>query len=152
MTVHVPVKVWFDLNHNEGKPKYETLGAAGMDVRANEEVSIAPGATVLIPTGIYMAIPGGFEVQVRPRSGLSLKTKFRIANSPATIDSDYRGELMLIAQNTGSLDYLNYKIGERLAQIVLCPVYQIVWDEVMSKEDLPSTDRGEGGFGSTGTA
>ena len=145
----VPVKVWFDLKHNEGIPKYETAGAAGMDVRANEVVRIEPKETKLIPTGIYMAIPDGYEVQVRPRSGLSYKTKFRIPNAPGTIDSDYRGELCVIGENTHGAVEMNFSLGERIGQIVLQEVPQIVWDVVMSKEDLPSTDRGAGGFGST---
>lgn len=146
----IPVKVWFDLKHKEGVPKYETIGAAGMDVRCNEKVVLQPKETKLIPTGIYMAIPDGFELQVRPRSGLSLKTKFRVANSPGTIDSDYRGELCIIAENTHGSVEMNFSLGERIAQVVLCPVFQIVWDTVMSKEELPGTERGEGGFGSTG--
>lgn len=146
----VPVKAWFDLKHEFGKPKYETIGAAGMDVRANEWNSIEPKETKLIPTGIFMAIPLGYELQVRPRSGLSLKTKFRISNSPGTIDSDYRGELCIIAENTHGVDTFYINLGDRIAQIVLQEVPQLVWDEVLTKEHLPSTDRGEGGFGSTG--
>ena len=92
----VDVKVWTDFKHDFGLPRYETVRAAGMDVRANESVLIQPKDTKLIGTGIYMQIPDGWEIQVRPRSGLSLKTKFRIANAPGTIDSDYLGELCLI--------------------------------------------------------
>ena len=147
----VPVKVWTSFNHNEGLPKYETERAAGMDVRANEELMIRPRETKLIPTGIFMAIPEGYEVQVRPRSGLSLKTKFRIANSPGTIDSDYRGELCIIGDNTHSEQEMYISLGERIGQIVIAPVYQIVWDTVLSKDHLGDTSRGEGGFGSTGT-
>lgn len=147
----VPVKVWFDLKHSEGKPKYETAGAAGMDVRSNVHVVIRPKETVLVPTGIFMAIPEGFEVQVRPRSGMSLKTKFRVPNSPGTIDADYRGELCIIAENTDGSNELVVNVGDRVAQIVIQEVPQIVWDEVISRDALPSTERGDGGFGSTGT-
>ena len=146
----IPVKVWFDLKHNDGIPKYETSGAAGMDVRANERGTLQPKETKLIPTGIFMAIPDGYEIQIRPRSGLSFKTKFRIPNSPGTIDSDYRGELCVIAENIHSSVEFNYALGERIGQIVIKEVPQIVWDQVMSREDLPETSRGTGGFGSTG--
>lgn len=147
----VPVKVWTSFNHQEGLPKYETEFAAGMDVRANEDVTIRARETTLIPTGIFMAIPNGYEVQVRPRSGLSLKTKFRIANAPGTIDSDYRGELCIIGDNTHGEKEMRISIGERIGQIVIAPVYQIVWDTVLSRDYLGNTDRGEGGFGSTGS-
>lgn len=147
----VPVKVWTSFNHTDGLPKYETEHAAGMDVRANEDVLLRPKETKLIPTGIFMAIPQGYEVQVRPRSGLSLKTKFRIANAPGTVDADYRGELCIIAENTDGSNELVVNVGDRVAQIVIQEVPQIVWDEVISRDALPSTERGEGGFGSTGT-
>lgn len=147
----VPVKVWTSFNHTEGLPKYETEHAAGMDVRANEDVMLRPKETKLIPTGIFMAIPQGYEVQVRPRSGLSLKTKFRIANAPGTIDADYRGELCIIGENTNGESEMRISKGERIGQIVIAPVYQIVWDTVLSKDHLGNTARGEGGFGSTGT-
>ena len=132
-------------------PKYETAGAAGMDVRANTRVVIHRRETKLIPTGIYVQIPEGYEIQVRPRSGLSLKTAFRIASAPGTIDSDYVAmEICVIGENTnGSLDFV-VEVGERIGQLVLQRVPQIVWDPVMSKEDLGKTDRA-GGFGSTGT-
>jgi dUTP pyrophosphatase len=146
----VPVKVWFNFKHNDGQPKYETVGAAGMDVRANEATMLRPGETKLIPTGIFMAVPDGYEVQVRPRSGMSYKTKFRIPNSPGTVDSDYRGELCVISENIGN-DEIKIPLGERIGQIVIKEVDQIVWDVVMSITDLPSTERGAGGFGSTGT-
>ena len=148
--LRVPVQIYTEFKHAFGLPKYETLGAAGMDVRANEAVCIRPGEVKLIPTGIFVAIPQGFEIQVRPRSGLSLKTKFRVANAPGTIDSDYRGELCIIAENTGETE-ISFPLGERVSQIVLAHVPQIVWDAVMSKDDLGKTVRGEGGFGSTGT-
>lgn len=147
--MNIPVQIYTQFKHTFGLPKYETEGAAAMDVRANEQVNIRPGETKLIPTGIFMAIPKNFEIQVRPRSGMSLKTKLRISNAPGTIDSDYRGELCIIAENTGEGE-LNFPLGERVAQIKLAHVPMIVWDAVMSKDDLGKTLRGEGGFGSTG--
>ena len=140
-----------NLNHNEGLPKYETAGAAGMDLRSNEKKVIAPYSTALISTGIYVAVPDGYEIQVRPRSGMSLKTKIRIANSPGTVDSDYRGELCILCENIGGSAY-QVSVGDRLAQIVLKEVPQIEWESVETPTDLPTTDRGTGGFGSTGKA
>ena len=132
-------------------PSYETSGAAGADVRAclgnGEKMIIKPGERVLVPTGLSMEIPHGYEIQVRPRSGLSLKTKLRVTNSPGTIDSCYRGELKIIMENTGE-DGVHIVSGDRVAQIVLCEVPKIEWQEV---QELTETDRGEGGFGSTGT-
>lgn len=147
----VPVQIYTEFKHAFGLPKYETLGAAGMDVRANEPVDLRPGETKLIPTGIFVAIPVGYEIQVRPRSGLSLKTKFRVANAPGTVDSDYRGELCIIAENIGN-EWIKFDLGERISQIVLSYVPQIVWDTVMSRDDLGKTQRGTGGFGSTGVS
>lgn len=147
--LRVPVQIYTEFKHAFGLPKYETAGAAAMDVRANEPVNVRPGETKLVPTGIFMAIPEGFEIQVRPRSGMSYKTKLRITNAPGTIDSDYRGELCIIVENTGE-DELNFPLGERVAQIKLAHVPIAVWDTVMSKDDLGKTVRGEGGFGSTG--
>ena len=148
----IPVKIYTEFKHEFGLPAYETLHAAGMDVRANEKVRIEPKQTILIPTGIFMAIPFGFEIQVRPRSGLSLKTKFRIPNAPGTIDADYRGELCVIAENIHGTVEMNLDLGERIGQIVLAPVPQIVWVPVNSREELGDTARGTGGFGSTGKA
>lgn len=147
--LRVPVQIYTEFKHDFGLPKYETAGAAAMDVRANAPVEIRPGETKLIPTGIFMAIPEGFEIQVRPRSGMSFKTKLRIPNTPGTIDSDYRGELCIITENTGE-DELKFPLGERVAQIKLAHVPIAVWDVVMSKDHLGKTVRGEGGFGSTG--
>ena len=144
------VKIYTEFNHNEGLPSYETLHAAGMDIRANEKVCLQPKETKLIGTGIYMAIPENYEIQVRPRSGLSLKTKFRIPNAPGTIDADYRGELCVIAENIHGSVEMNISLGERIGQIVLCPVIQFEWDVVNSREELGTTARGTGGFGSTG--
>lgn len=144
------VRIYTEFKHEHALPAYETLKAAGMDIRSNERVCLQPKETKLIGTGIYMAIPEDYEIQVRPRSGLSLKTKFRIPNAPGTIDSDYRGELCIIAENIHGSVELNVSLGERIAQIVLCPVVQFDWDVVDNKEQLGTTLRGEAGFGSTG--
>lgn len=131
-------------------PAYETPGAAGADLRANlpdaGRVVVAPGARALIPTGLAMAVPEGFEVQVRPRSGLALKHGITLVNAPGTIDSDYRGEVGVIVLNT-SQEAFEVSHGLRIAQIVLAPVVQATFDLV---EALDATARGAGGFGSTG--
>ncbi len=134
---------------NETLPAYAKEGDSGMDVRALADFTVHPGETRIVGTGLYMAIPQGYEIQVRPRSGMSFKTKLRIANSPGTIDSNYREELGIIVDNIGE-DDLKFKAGERIAQIVLCPVITFEWDRVSFKEDLGTTTR-DGGFGSTGT-
>ena len=128
-------------------PQYQTTGAAGFDFHAIEDMEIFPRQTVLVKTGLSMEIPEGYELQVRPRSGMSLKTKMRVANSPGTIDSDYRGEICIIMENMGMLGSLPYEIkkGDRVAQGVICPVYQATFIE----DELSDTERGEGGFGST---
>jgi len=128
-------------------PQYKTEGSAGFDFYAIEDVSIFPEETVLIRTGLKMAIPEGYEIQIRPRSGMSLKTKLRIANSPGTIDSDFRGEIQIIVENTGD-ELMHIEEGDRIAQGVLNKVPQAVFIEV---DKLDYTERGEGGFGSTGT-
>lgn len=127
-------------------PHYATDGAAGMDVVSAEDVSIAPGARHAVATGLAMAIPHGYEIQVRPRSGLALKHGITVPNTPGTIDSDYRGELKVILINHGDAAFVIHR-GDRVAQLVLAPVTQAAWDEV---DDLDETDRGAGGFGSTG--
>jgi dUTP pyrophosphatase len=133
-----------------GLPSYETAGAAGADLRANLDgqtsIEIAPGARALIPTGLRMAIPQGFEVQIRPRSGLALKHGVTLANAPGTIDSDYRGPLGVILINLGAEDFM-VTHGMRIAQMVVAPVVQAVFTAVASLDDTP---RGSGGFGSTG--
>ncbi|PZT88859.1 MAG: dUTP diphosphatase [Citromicrobium sp.] len=136
------------LAHAEGLalPAYATHGAAGMDVLAAEDVSIAPGARHAVATGLALAIPAGFEIQVRPRSGLALKHGISVPNAPGTIDSDYRGELKVILINHGETSFAIAR-GDRIAQLVLAPVVQAAWDEV---ETLDDTARGAGGFGSTG--
>lgn len=129
-------------------PKYETSGAAGMDVRANITEPIVLGSLerTLVPTGLKIAIPEGYEVQVRPRSGLALKHGITLLNTPGTIDSDYRGELKMIIANM-SKDSYTINSGERIGQLVLNKVEQIEWEVV---ETLDETERGAGGFGHTG--
>ena len=145
MTVPVQVK---RLPHGSGLPlpAYATSGAAGMDVVSAEDVTIAPGARHAVATGIALAIPQGYEVQVRPRSGLALKHGITVPNTPGTIDSDYRGELKVILINHGTEPFAIQR-GDRVAQLVLAPVVQAAWEDVT---ELDATDRGEGGFGSTG--
>ena len=127
-------------------PAYATAGAAGMDVLSAEEITLQPGARHAVATGIAVAIPTGFEIQIRPRSGLALKHGISVPNTPGTIDSDYRGELKIILINH-SAEPFAIQIGDRVAQLVLAPVVQAVWEEV---ETLDETVRGAGGFGSTG--
>ncbi|WP_435312635.1 dUTP diphosphatase [Primorskyibacter sedentarius] len=133
-----------------GLPRYETAGAAGADLRANladrGAVQLLPGARVLVPTGLRLAVPEGYEVQIRPRSGLALKHGITLPNSPGTIDSDYRGPLGVIVMNAGAEPFV-IEHGMRIAQMVVAPVVRAVFDEVAS---LDETRRGGGGFGSTG--
>lgn len=127
-------------------PAYQTAGAAGLDLRADEPVELAPGERRLVPTGIAVAIPAGWEGQVRPRSGLALRHGLGMPNTPGTIDSDYRGEVGVILINWGS-ETVRIPRGERIAQLVIAPVARAVLHEVTG---LPESDRGSGGFGSTG--
>jgi dUTP pyrophosphatase len=129
-------------------PAYETIHAAGMDLRAalTETVVLKPGERKLIPTGLQIAVPVGFEAQVRPRSGMAIKHGITMLNSPGTIDADYRGEVMVIAINHSTEPYI-FNHGDRIAQLVVAPVTQV---RVVQVDDLSTTDRGEGGFGSTG--
>ena len=147
MTDPVPVSIK-RLPHGHGLdlPAYATSGAAGMDVLSAESVTLKPGQRHAVATGLAMAIPQGFEIQVRPRSGLALKHGISVPNTPGTIDSDYRGELKIILINHGS-DEFTIARGDRVAQLGLAPVVQAAWDEV---EELDDTARGERGFGSTG--
>ncbi len=128
------------------QPKYQTSGAAGMDVCSVKNMVIAPGDRAVVPTGLSFEIPVDYEIQVRPRSGLALKQGITVLNSPGTIDSDYRGELGVILMNSGK-DGFVIEVGDRIAQIVLCPVVKIEFKIV---DELVDTDRGSGGFGSTG--
>ena len=130
-------------------PKYETLGSSGMDIAAHIEnnIIIDPGEKALVTTGFSIAIPRGYEVQIRPRSGLAAKKNITVLNTPGTIDADYRGEIKVILINFGKEKFV-IKNGERIAQMVVCPVVQANLEEV---EELPVTKRGSDGFGSTGT-
>ncbi len=140
------------LPHFEGLalPAYETAFSAGMDLRAalaeDEPVTLKPGERFLTPTGMTIALPPGYEAQVRPRSGLALKHGVTCLNSPGTIDADYRGEVKVILVNLGQEPFV-IKRGERIAQMVIAPVTTATWERV---EKLPDSKRGEGGFGSTG--
>jgi dUTP pyrophosphatase len=131
-------------------PVYMTPGAAGMDLYAalSEDVVIDPRSIVLIPTGLEVAIPDGFEGQVRPRSGLAVKHGISLPNTPATIDSDYRGEIRVPLINLG-IEPFRVARGMRIAQLVVAPVVRVQWEEV---EHLPATGRGANGFGHTGTS
>ncbi len=136
------------LPHGEGLPlpTYATTHAAGMDVVSAEELTLAPGARHAVATGFAIAIPEGFEVQVRPRSGLALKYGVTCLNTPGTIDADYRGEVKVILANLGAEPF-EIRRGDRIAQLVPAPVLQARFAEV---EQLDATERGSGGFGSTG--
>ena len=140
------------LGHAEGLPlpAYETPGAAGMDLRAavpeDAPITLRPGARAMVPTGFCIAVPEGYEAQVRPRSGLAARQGITCLNTPGTIDSDYRGEVKVILINLGEEDAI-IRRGERIAQMVICPVVQALWTE---SEVLDDTARGAGGFGSTG--
>ena len=126
-------------------PEYAHVTDAGADIYAIEDMAVKPHTTVLVRTGLKVAIPTGYEIQIRPRSGMSLKTTMRIANTPGTIDAGYRGEVCVIMENTGNLTY-NISKGDKVAQMVIAPVPMINWIET---NELDNTDRGEGGFGST---
>ncbi len=150
---HVRLLVLSHFDREFPFPSYETKGAAGADIRASlplelreKGMIIKAGERALVPTGLAMEIPFGFEIQVRPRSGLSLKTDLLVVNSPGTIDCDYRGEVKIILGNMGSSDAV-ISHGDRVAQLVLAPVTQANFVEA---ESLTDTDRGAGGFGSTG--
>lgn len=143
------LEVGIDLEEEKCIPEYASQQAAGADVKAHitEELVLKPGASILIPTGVYLEIPNGYEVQIRPRSGLALKQQITVLNSPGTIDSDYRGEIKIILINHGKSDFI-ITPGMRIAQMVFAPVMQAVFTR---KRDLAITKRGEGGFGHTGT-
>jgi len=129
-------------------PAYETIAAAGMDLVAfiDKDIVLKPGERALIPTGILVGIPEGFEAEIRPRSGLALKYGVTILNAPGTIDSDYRGEIKVILINLGNMDF-TVRNGDRIAQMVFKNVVRVSWEVV---EELPETKRNKGGFGSTG--
>jgi dUTP pyrophosphatase len=133
---------------NNPLPAYETAGSAGMDIRAfiSEEIILKPFERKLIPTGLFIEIPLGYEAQLRPRSGLAFKHGISLPNSPATIDSDYRGEIKVALINLSNEDFA-IKSGDRIAQMIIAQHEQAEWIQV---EELNNTDRGHGGFGSTG--
>ena len=141
------------LPHGKGLPlpSYETAGSAGMDLRAaipaDSPVVLKPGQRALVETAMTMALPAGFEAQIRPRSGLAIKHGLTCLNTPGTIDSDYRGEIKIILINLGNEDFAINR-GDRIAQMVIAPVIQAKWKQV---EILTDTTRGSGGFGSTGS-
>lgn len=146
-SVNVPIQ----LDHEEIEPPiYATQGAAGADVRANlsEEMILEPSATALVPTGIRLQIPIGYEIQIRPRSGFAFKHQITVLNAPGTIDSDYRGELKIILINHGKEPFV-ISHNMRIAQMILAPVYQANF--IVQKSELSSTHRGESGFGHTGS-
>jgi dUTP pyrophosphatase len=127
-------------------PVYKTSGAAGCDVTAAMSVTIPPGGRCLVPTGLFLEVPEGYECQVRPRSGLALSHGVTVLNTPGTIDSDYRGEVGVILFNTSDQPYI-VAVGDRIAQLVFAPVTRVKFEEV---KELTDTARGSGGFGSTG--
>ena len=130
-------------------PDYKTIGSSGMDLVAytKKKIIIKPGKTAMVPTGFSVAIPKNYEIQIRPRSGLAAKKSITVLNTPGTVDSDYRGEIKVILINQGQ-ETFNVEKGLRIAQMVVCPVVQVQIKEV---EDLSETERGKGGFGSTGS-
>ena len=134
--------------HDTPLPSYQTIGSAGMDLLAavENEILIAPNEIALVPTGIAIALPNGFEAQIRPRSGLAAKYGITIPNAPGTIDSDYRGEIKVILQNMGKENF-SIKRGDRIAQMIIAKYEKIEWREV---DTLEETSRGAGGFGHTG--
>ena len=136
------------LNPSVKLPVYKSVGASGMDLMAfiKEPLKIKPKSSLLVPTGISIAFPQDYEVQIRPRSGLAAKNNVSILNTPGTIDSDYRGEIKVILYNHGTEDF-TVNNGDRIAQMVLTPIIKM---ELEKTDDLPDTIRGEGGFGSTG--
>ena len=137
------------LSTSVSTPKYETPGSSGMDIAAHieENIIINPGEKSLISTGLFVAIPIGYEIQIRPRSGLAAKKNITVLNTPGTIDADYRGEIKVILINLGK-EKFTIERGDRIAQMVVCPVIQAELEEVT---ELSNTERGSGGFGSTGT-
>jgi len=142
----LPVKIVNRSHHP--LPRYETPGSAGMDLRAflKEPVVLQPGERALIPTGLYIALPEGYEAQIRPRSGLAIKHGIGLLNAPGTIDADYRGEIKIILVNHSGMPF-EIKDGDRIAQMVVNKVEKVEW---LPADRLDETERGEGGFGSTG--
>ncbi|MEN9061695.1 dUTP diphosphatase [Ponticoccus litoralis] len=150
MSVAITFQWLEEADRSLGLPAYATEGAAGADLRANlpdrGTVVLTPGGRALVPTGLRMAIPEGYEVQIRPRSGLALKHGITLPNTPGTIDSDYRGALGVIVMNAGTEPF-TIAHGDRIAQMIVAPVVRATFTQA---DSLPDTVRGEGGFGSTG--
>ncbi len=142
MSLDIPVT----LSPDATLPAYQTEHSAGMDLRSTVDVALTPGERKLVPTGLRMAIPEGYEGQVRPRSGLALKHGIGMVNAPGTIDSDYRGEIGVLLINLGQ-ETVTFQKGERIAQLVICPIARA---RLLPMEELEQTVRGAGGFGSTG--
>jgi dUTP pyrophosphatase len=139
-------KIRLNLSPDATLPSYKTDGAAGLDISCSEDFEIKPMERRLVGTGICIAVPRGYEAQIRPRSGLAIKHGISLVNTPGTIDSDYRGEVKIIMINLGEQP-VSFSKGERVAQMVICPVARV---ELEIVESLDETERGEGGFGSTG--
>ena len=149
MTGRVPIRVTQDPGTEDlPLPAYETEHAAGMDLRAavREPLTLLPGDRTLVPTGLHIAVPEGYEVQIRPRSGLAIKQGVTILNSPGTIDADYRGEIGVVVANLGK-EPVTFVRGDRIAQMIVAPVSRAEWQPV---DTLDDTERGDGGFGHTG--
>ncbi len=136
------------LDQSAELPSYKTKGASGMDLKAfiKKTINLKPKTSSIIPTGFSVAFPEGYEIQIRPRSGLAAKNNISVLNTPGTIDSDYRGEIKIILYNHGTNDFI-INNGDRIAQMILSPILKMELEEI---NDLPETIRGEGGFGSTG--
>ena len=136
------------LDPNVRLPEYKTNGASGMDLVAfiNNPIKVEPKKSCLVSTGLAVAFPDDYEIQIRPRSGLAMKNNISILNTPGTIDSDYRGEIKIIIFNHGNTDFI-IQNGDRIAQMILCPIIKMKLEET---NDLPKSVRGQGGFGSTG--
>ncbi len=135
------------INDDAVIPEYQTEGSAGFDFHSTEDVIIDRNCTVLVKTGLAVEVPEGYEMQIRPRSGLALDKQLTVLNSPGTVDSDYRGEVGIILHNAGNRAQ-QIEIGDRIAQGIISPVEQVKFEEV---DELTETERAEGGFGSTGT-
>jgi dUTP pyrophosphatase len=146
MTMQDPVDVRILLNEGATLPEYQTDGSAGLDLSTSESFEIKPLERKLVGTGVRIALPPGYEAQVRPRSGLAIRHGISMVNTPGTIDADYRGEIKIIMINFGE-NVVSFNQGDRVAQLVICPVTRVHLVEVVTLDD---TERGSGGFGSTG--
>lgn len=142
------VKIFNDSNND--LPSYATAGSSGLDLRASKKIEIFPNTSRLVMTGLYVEIPIGYELQIRPRSGLALKHMMTVLNSPGTIDSDYRGEIGVIMMNHHPTNIYTIEVGDKIAQAVLGKVETVEWQNIESLDTLQKTERSHGGFGSTG--